>query len=77
VLNSVKGDNYNGEMFMTSMRRDESESTPRFRVSRFFHSMDKWYFITREGTVEGPFEHRGEAEQILETYLNGLDGAVH
>lgn len=62
---------------MASMRKDESEPTPRFRASRFFHSMDKWYFITREGTVEGPFEHRVEAEQTLENYLNGLDATVH
>ena len=62
---------------MTSVRKGESELHPRFRGSRFFHSMDKWYFITREGTVEGPFEHRVEAEQTLKTYLNGLDATVH
>ena len=62
---------------MTSMREGESESRPRFRESRFFRSMDKWYFVTREGSVEGPFEHRVEAEQMLETYLNGQDAAVH
>jgi hypothetical protein len=77
VLSGVKENTYHGEVFMTSMRKDESESTPRFRVSRFFHSMDKWYFITREGTVEGPFDHRAEAEQTLENYLNGLDATVH
>ena len=62
---------------MTSLRKGESEPLPRFRESRFFHSLDKWYFITREGTVEGPFAHRVEAEQTLETYLNGLDATVH
>lgn len=62
---------------MTSVRKGESESQPRFRESRFFHSMDKWYYITREGTVEGPFEHRVEAEQMLEAYLNELEKTVH
>jgi uncharacterized protein DUF6316 len=62
---------------MTSLRKGESESKPRFRESRFFHSLDKWYFITREGTVEGPFEHRAEAERMLETYLKGMGATVH
>ena len=62
---------------MTSVRKGEPESQPRFRGSRFFHSMDKWYFITREGTVEGPFEHRVAAEKMLKKYLNGLDATVH
>jgi hypothetical protein len=39
--------------------------------------MDEWYFITRERTVEGPFEHRDEAEKMLETYLNGLGANIH
>ena len=62
---------------MASVRKGESETQPRFRKSRFFHSMDEWYFISREGTVEGPFEHRAEAEQMLETYIKGLDATVH
>jgi hypothetical protein len=62
---------------MTELRKGESEPTPRFRSSRFFHSLDQWYFITREGTVEGPFEDRTEAEQNLETYLGGLAEVVH
>ena len=62
---------------MTDLRKGESEPTPRVRASRFFHSLDQWYFITREGTVEGPFEDRTEAEQNLETYLGGLAELVH
>ena len=62
---------------MASMRKGESEPQSRFRKSRFFHCMDEWYFISREGTVEGPSEGRVEAEQMLKTYLNGLDATVH
>jgi len=62
---------------MTTTRKGETESQPRFRDSRFFHSMDEWYFVTRERTVEGPFEHRSEAEEILEIYLNGVDVTVY
>ncbi|RLA44695.1 MAG: hypothetical protein DRQ97_10950 [Gammaproteobacteria bacterium] len=62
---------------MNPIRKGESESQPRFRDSRFFHSMDEWYFVTRERTVEGPYGHRVEAETMLETYLNGLDMTEH
>lgn len=62
---------------MTVIRKGESEPRSRFRESRFFHSMDEWYFVTRERTVEGPFQHRGEAEKMLETYIHGLDTLVH
>ena len=62
---------------MTELRKGESEPTPRVRASRFFNSLDQWYFITREGTVEGPFEDRAEAEQNLEAYLGGLNEVVH
>lgn len=62
---------------MTPMRKGESELPARFRESRFFHSMDEWYFITREQTVEGPFEDKAMAEQMLEAYLNRLGEAVH
>ena len=77
VLNSVREYIFQAEVSMTSIRKGEAEPRPRFRGSRFFHSMDEWYFITRERTVEGPFEHRDEAEKMLETYLNGLGASVH
>ena len=62
---------------MTFIREGESEPQPRFRGSRFFHSMDEWSFITRERTVEGPFEHQAEAEKMLQTYLDGLGTSIH
>jgi hypothetical protein len=62
---------------MTPIRKGESEPQPRFRESRFFHSMDEWFFVTRERTVEGPFKYRVEAEKMLEAYLNWLDATVH
>ncbi len=54
---------------MAAMRKGDSEQPSRFRESRFFHSMDEWYFITRESTVEGPFEHRAAAEKELQAYI--------
>lgn len=57
---------------MTRMRKGESEPHTRVRESRFFHSMEEWYFLTREGTVEGPFNERTDAEQGLQSYLANL-----
>lgn len=62
---------------MTPIRKGESEVHPRFRANRFFHSMDEWYFITREETVEGPFKHRAEAEEVLEAYIKELNTTAH
>ena len=62
---------------MTSIRKGESEAQSRFRESRFFHTMERWHFITREGTVEGPFRDLPEAEKMLEAYLGGLGETTH
>ena len=61
---------------MNVPRKGETEPQPRFRESRFFHSLDEWYFLTREATVEGPFEHRAEAEQMLEAYISDKRAAA-
>jgi hypothetical protein len=57
---------------MTTMRKGETKPQTRVRESRFFHSMEQWYFLTREGFVEGPFEDPDQAQKMLETYLDGL-----
>lgn len=51
------------------MRKDDSDSTPRFRADRFFTISDRWYFTTREGEDLGPFENRDEANTKLLEYL--------
>jgi len=50
-------------------RRTDTETYSKFRPSRFLKSGGKWYFATREGTTEGPFEMRREAEYKLESYI--------
>ena len=57
---------------MTALRKGESEPQRRFRDSRFFHFMDEWYYLTREGMVEGPFKNRIKAEQNLKDYISRL-----
>ncbi len=61
---------------MADKRKGEWESAPRFRDSRFFRSLDKWYFLTREGTVEGPFRHRTHAEKVLDSYIQAQDSLL-
>lgn len=54
------------------MRQDDNDKKTWFRSQRFFTEGSNWYFTTREGTVEGPFESRDEAEQELMMYLRNL-----
>ena len=39
-----------------------------FRSDRLVRESDKWFFLTREGTVEGPFDTKSEARERLEVY---------
>ncbi len=57
---------------MAAMRLGDTEPHQRFRESRFFHSMEQWYFLTREGFVEGPFDDRCHAEEVLRAYLGRM-----
>jgi hypothetical protein len=51
-------------------RKEDSTPFDRFRPSRFFMEAGKWYYHTREGSTEGPFQHRLAAEKSLQTYIN-------
>ena len=39
-----------------------------FRSDRLVREGGKWFFLTREGTVEGPFDSKIEASDRLEVY---------
>ena len=41
---------------MDDHRKSDLEAYSKFRPSRFIKEGGKWYFITREATMEGPFE---------------------
>ncbi|NQX88018.1 MAG: hypothetical protein HRT77_05095 [Halioglobus sp.] len=51
------------------MRKTDSSGRKWFRCARFFQEDGDWYFYTREGTIEGPFEVREQAEARLEQYV--------
>ena len=40
-----------------------------FRSERFLCVNEKWYFVTREFTQEGPFDNREEAQLELNLYI--------
>ena len=54
---------------MVEVRRSDNKSRAWFRSSRFFKQEEKWFFYTREGTMEGPFSELQDAEQRLREYI--------
>jgi hypothetical protein len=57
-------------------RRDDATVYTKFRSERFTQEQGKWYFFTREGTVEGPFDYRRAAENRLEDYIKVMNSGV-
>jgi hypothetical protein len=54
---------------MVDKRENDLKSYTKFRTSRFFKESCQWYFLTREGSQEGPFESKIEAEIRLQDYI--------
>ncbi len=55
---------------MTTRRRsDPSTSGSHYRSDRLQQEGGRWYFYTREGTLEGPFEDKVEALEALDRYI--------
>ena len=54
---------------MDDRRSDDREAYSKFRPSRFVKDGGKWYFSTREGSMEGPFELKTDAENRLLSYI--------
>jgi Domain of unknown function (DUF6316) len=54
---------------MSEKRRTDKSARSWFRSRRFVLDNGKWYFNTREGTVEGPFGALIDAEARLEGYI--------
>ena len=53
---------------MPSHRKTDKEAATKYRTSRFYKDGGKWYFYTQEGTMEGPFTFKQDAEERLENY---------
>jgi hypothetical protein len=62
---------------MSSRRKDDDPtSRTRFRTDRVVNDNGKWYFLTREGRVEGPFECQAEALEHLEIYVRVVQSGL-
>ena len=55
---------------MAAKRKSDPAIAPsRFRTERLTQDGGKWYFTTREGTLEGPFDSRIHALNQLDMYI--------
>lgn len=58
---------------MAKKRKDDPPGArTRYRTNRFLQEGKKWFFFTREGTIEGPFEDEFKASEGLQVYLQVL-----
>ena len=55
---------------MISIRKDDCGQAPKFRcsASRLFQNQGQWFFDTREGSTEGPFNSVEHAQSKLDSY---------
>jgi len=65
-----------GVLLSTARRREDVGVHTRFRSERFTQQHGKWYFFTREGSVEGPFDYRRAAENRLADYIKVMTSGV-
>ncbi|AMQ89691.1 DUF6316 family protein [Marinobacter sp. LQ44] len=54
-------------------RKGEQQERHWFRSERFSLVNGQWYFQTREGSIQGPFDSVQEAEMELMLYLRHAD----
>ncbi|MDX1735081.1 MAG: DUF6316 family protein [Halioglobus sp.] len=60
---------------MTRRKTDRTDHSV-FRSDRFFQHGDQWYFATREGTDQGPFSGRQQAEERLWGYIRVMESGL-
>lgn len=58
---------------MTDVRRSDKEPKKWFRSSRYFKQEGKWFFYTREGTMEGPHSDLERAEERVKEYIRVMN----
>ena len=61
---------------MSGKRYSDPNQRTWFRADRFFQHEGKWYFHTREGTMEGPFDDRLQAAQRAESYVKAMHSGL-
>lgn len=61
---------------MAHKRKTDLASKTWYRSERFMENNGRWFFVTREGTTQGPFDSRWDAEQMLEKYIEVEDSGM-
>ncbi len=61
---------------MAAKRKTDPRTRPVYRTDRMVKEGGKWFFYTREGTTEGPFDSEQEATAQLEQYLRVIESGL-
>lgn len=64
-----------GSQMSESRKNDPNRSTP-FRSERLVEEGGKWFFYTREGTLEGPYQDMIEVKSRLEKYISVMNSGL-
>ncbi len=58
------------------LRKTDKYSRTYFRTDRFIQESGKWFFYTREGTLEGPCDDMMAAKIRLENYIKVIESGL-
>ena len=59
---------------VASRRKEDGQKYRNwFRSDRMSENGGKWFFCTREGTIEGPFDSQMDARSGLDVYINTVN----
>jgi hypothetical protein len=61
---------------MSAKRRDDTRVPNVFRTDRMVQEGGMWFFYTREGTLEGPFDGQLEATIQLDKYIKVVNSGL-
>ena len=57
-------------------KNDPPGARTRYRTERLQQEGDQWYFSTREGTLEGPYDSQHRADEALRAYITSVRFAL-
>ena len=61
---------------MAMQRNDDRKSKVHFCTDHIFEANGHWYFLTREGSVEGPFGDELEANTQIDVYIQLMNSGM-
>lgn len=61
---------------MRQQRSTDPEAISVYRTDRIVSEGGKWFFFTREGTMEGPFRDRIICMNQLDTYIKVMQSGI-